>query len=306
MEIRNPYKRRDVFTCAQEAHARFGGRVSVYHVLKEKQCYPDGCLYFLWRCIRKEKGESCIHKYKYIGRNCKGCTYYWEEKVHFQPQCLVDEKTMADLMEQIESFESWLQSVRYKRLAIAGKIHTVKPWFEKTQTSQQNRLLFKGYLLILKTGHIQFDHYADAIYVRISEAHMRDHAFQSGMKLECHGEVREDRGRLVIHRPGQFEITGHGRGMLWSKEKALAQMKTAALHEEQPEQCLQCPWGILMDVHETSSGGEIFFRHLYCLKSIESADACYVYALHKERIKKKRKKSRGKKMKEDEINPRSF
>ena len=305
MEIRNPYKRRDVFSCAQEAHARFKGRVSVYHVLKEKKCYPDGCLYFEWRCIRKEKGELCIHKYKFIGRNCKGCTYYWEEKMHFQPLCLVDQKTMDDLMEQIESFEMWLQSVRYKRLPVAGKIHTVKPWFEKTKTPHQNQLHFKGYLLILKTGHIAFDYFADTLYVRISEAHMRAHAFQPGMRFECQGEVREDRGRLVIHKPGQFEISGKGRGIAWTREKALTGMKTATQHEEQPEQCLQCPWGILTDVRETTSEGEGFSRQLHCLKGIESAEACYIYALHKERIRKRRKKNKSRKRKREPANRHS-
>ena len=39
-ELINQYKRRDVFRCSHESHLHFKSAVSVFHVIKEKKCYP--------------------------------------------------------------------------------------------------------------------------------------------------------------------------------------------------------------------------------------------------------------------------
>lgn len=281
--MKNPYKRMDVFRCSQDAHRRFEGRVSAYHVLKEKGCYPRGCLYFLWRCSRFEKGEPCVHNYHYVGRNCKGCTYYVEEKVHLQPERLLSEEAYAEFLEEWDAFETWIDGVRFKRLPIAGRIKIVKPWFEKKIGHRENHLRLRGYLLVFKRGFIGMDAFEDTFYIRISERLMQNYRFVSKMKVEMTGEVREDRGRIVIHRPGSVEILSKGWGKRWRKDKALVAVRTATLLHEQPESCINCPWGALTDITDTRKNPPEHYRNLYCLKGIADPDFCYVRASGKRR-----------------------
>ena len=271
----NQYKRLDVLRCSQEAHRSFQGRVSVYHVLKEKACFPQGCLYFLWRCIRLEKGVTCVHKYNYIGKNCKGCTYYDEEKIHLQPEMILSGDEYSRFLDDFDDFESWLESVRYKRLSLTGKIKTVKPWFERF-IGHQEKIRLLGYLLVFRQGYIGLNSFQDTFYVRISERMMRQYQFKPKMKVEMTGEIREDRGRIIIHRPAQLELISRGWGNTWSKEKALVAVRTATLMTTQPEFCLSCRWGALADTTNELENPPRRTRNLYCLKGIVNPEGCYL------------------------------
>ena len=272
----NQYKRRDIFRCSQEAHASFDGRVSVYHVIKEKGCYPQGCLYFLWHCVLLEKGARCIHGYRYVGKNCQGCTYYDEEKIHLQPFLQVDEKAYEQFQSDFEDFESWLDEVEYSRLSIGGRISCVKPWFEKRLQHKQSQRRLLGYLLVFKRGFIGMKRFDDTLYVRIGEREMREYEFIPKMRVEMTGEIRLDRGRIIVHRPKKVEILSRGWGRPWRREGALVAVRTATLLEEQPEQCISCRWGALADVLDVREHEEKRYRNLYCLKGIEEPAGCYL------------------------------
>ena len=115
---------------------------------------------------------------------------------------------------------------------------------------------------------------------------MKEFQFVPKMKIELTGEVREDRGRIIIHRPGRISLLSRGWGRPWSREWALVSVKTATLFQEQPDQCLSCPWGSLADVLDRQYEDEKRRRNLYCLKGIVDPRDCYVRASLK---RKKRK-----------------
>jgi hypothetical protein len=272
----NQYKRLDVFKCSQEAHNRFNGRVSVYHVLKEKSCYPQGCIYFLWHCVLLEKGNRCIKGYDYVGKNCKGCTYYTEDKIHLQPELLLNDTEYDKFQEELENFETWLDEVRFRKLPIAGRINNVKPWFERILLPRESHIKFRGYLLVFKKGFIGKKSFNDVFYIRVSENLMKINRFLPKMKIEMNGEIREDRGRIIVHKPKVIEIYNKGWGYPWTRERALVSVKTAAFLKEQPEQCLTCHWGALADVIDRRGKEENRYRNLYCLKGIDNPETCYV------------------------------
>jgi hypothetical protein len=285
--LRNPYKRLDVFRCNEEAHARFKGRVSVYHVLKEKQCYPDGCLYFLWRCALMEKGRRCIHRYQFVGKNCKGCTYYLEEKIHIQPELCLSKDAYEAFREELDHFEAWLHHIRFRRTSIAGRIKTVKPWFQKQIRVGENHTRLRGFLLVIKNGFVGIDRFEDTLYIRVTAPQMREFGFVPKMKVELEGEIREDRGRIVVHRPGKIEILKNGWGRPWTRDRALVAVRTATLLRDQSDQCLSCPWGALADVEDDSNGEVRRYRNLFCLKGVQEPDGCYVLAMRSIRHSKK-------------------
>lgn len=290
MIIRNPYKREDVFRCTHASHARFNGQVSAHHILQNKKCYPDGCLYFLWHCALMEKGKRCIHKYKYVGKNCGGCTYYLEEKVHLQPDRLLSDSEYDEYLDELESFDMWLSALNFKRCQIAGKISTVKPWFEELRQSGERHTRLRGYLLVIKNGFIGLDQLEDTFYIRVPERQMKEFNFVSKMKIELAGEVRIDRGRIVIHRPGSIEIVKNGWGKSWTRDRALVAVRTATYLRDQPRPCLTCPWGALADVKDSSGVEEKRYRRLYCLKGVQDVEGCYVLAALNERRRKKRQR----------------
>jgi hypothetical protein len=278
MILINQYKRLDVFKCNQDSHRHFDGRVSVYHVMKKKGCYPEGCIYFLWRCALLEKGHRCVSGYSYVGKFCKGCTYYVEEKVHLQPEIVMSEEAYTLFLEDLEDFETWLESIRFKTLPVAGYIKVVKPWFQKILLSREQHLRIHGYLLAMKNGFIGQDTFKDTYYIRVSKQCMKQYRFVPKMQIELIGEIREDRGRLIIHRPRRIEIIKKGWGHPWTDEKALVAVKTATLMKEQPERCLDCRWGTLVDVIDRRKRDVSRYRNLYCLKGIADYNGCYIGA----------------------------
>jgi hypothetical protein len=279
--VNNPLKRNDVFRCHQEAHQRFGGAVSAYHVLREKKCWPAGCIYFLWHCVRLEKGNRCPHKFTVPGKKCSGCTHYVEEKLHFQPELLLDTEACNRFYEDLEAFDAWFEKASSVRQAVAGRIATIKPWFEKTVFSDGSHLRLRGYLLVLKKGFIGMEALDDVFYVRVPRTLMQQIRFVPKMKLEMTGEIREDRGRIVVHHPKAVEVLNRGWGWPWTDDRALVSVKTATLMMDQPDHCLACPWGALADVVDRSEPDEIKYRNLFCLKGIADSDACYVPAMKK-------------------------
>jgi hypothetical protein len=279
--VNNPYKRMDVFRCPHGAHQRFDGKVSAFHVLKEKKCWPSGCLYFLWRCVRLEKGGRCPQKYKVPGRKCTGCTHYDEDKLHFQPDLILAGSARNAFLEDIETFDAWLQKASSVRQAAAGRISTVKPWFEKTVYPDASRIHLRGYLLVMKRGFIGMSAFDDTFYVRVSRNLMLQHHFVPKMKLEFTGELREDRGRIVLLHPKSVEVLTRGWGRLWTDEKALVSVKTATLLKDQPDRCLACPWSALADVTDLSDDDEKKYRNLFCLKGVADSDACTISAMKK-------------------------
>lgn len=281
----NPLKRTDVFRCRQEAHRRFGGAVSAYHVLREKKCWPAGCLYFVWHCVKLEKGGRCPQGFTVPGRKCGGCTHYAEDKLHFQPERLIEGAAYDAFLEDLEAYEAWIEKASRGRPQVAGRIAAVKPWFERTVLAGGSRLRLRGYLLILRNGFVGVEAVDGPFYVRVSPGLMASFGFTAKMKVEMTGEIREDRGRIVVSHPKQVETRGRGWGWRWTDEKALVAVRTASHLDRQPEQCLSCPWGALADVSDYSEPEESRYRSLYCLKAVADPEGCYVNAMGKLRRK---------------------
>lgn len=286
MTFHNPYKRMDVFQCRHGAHADFRGRVSPYHVLKEKACFPDGCLSFVWHCMRLTKGEPCIHGYRTAGKSCKGCTWFMDEKIHFQPECMLGGDAYARFLEELDAFDGWVESLEYKRVSVAGRIRSVKPHYQRVLYDRETHTRLRGYLLAVKPAYIGMDCFQDTLYIRITEGQMKAQGFVPKMKLECTGEIRLDRGRVVLHRPGRFEIVKKGWGKPWTRDRALVSIKTAKSLPVQPDRCLVCPWGVLVDTEDRRESGHPFRRRLFCLKGVENPPECYVDALRRAKRRK--------------------
>ncbi|WP_459940375.1 hypothetical protein [Deferrisoma palaeochoriense] len=269
----NPWKRTGVFACDHVAHQDFAGSVSPYHVLREKGCYPRGCLYFRWRCKRLEKGKRCKRKFRHVGRLCRGCPEYDEEKVHQQPRLLLTPGQWLDFRRELEEFERWFDETVGRRVEVSGEVAEVKPSFVQ-EVDAGSRVHYRGFLVVLAGAHLGWTRIDAPVYLRVSRAAQDRHGFRAGDRIECLGEVAQDHGRIVIRRVGRVEFGGRGTGRVWTAAEGLVAKAAATAFSHQPETCLRCPGGTLLDVYRDDGGGVRHHRRLLCLEGLPSPELC--------------------------------
>ncbi|MCK4427015.1 MAG: hypothetical protein KAW16_00875 [candidate division Zixibacteria bacterium] len=276
----NQYKRQDVFQCGHEAHFKFEKSVSVYHVLKEKRCYPEGCIYFLWKCKLLNKGHSCPKGYKHVGRNCFSCKNYFDEKISYQPEILLDKEEFENFQRELEEFEDWLQGAVGKRIEFSGTVNSVKPHFKKKRLGSKEILTFPGFLVSFKEGYLDRVFFKDHIFLTISRKTQENLKFAKGDKVEFEALLRTDKGRIILERIRHVEFLEKKREAFWNLSQAVVAKNTGTEFDCQPEKCLVCENGSLLDVVEKDGQRSKSYRHLFCLAGVTDPENC-VYHLAK-------------------------
>ncbi|MGB8657020.1 MAG: hypothetical protein WCE90_04450 [Candidatus Zixiibacteriota bacterium] len=286
----NQYKRQDVLRCSHKAHFRFEKNVSVYHVLKEKQCFPQGCIWFLWKCRLLNKGQSCPKRYQHVGRDCFSCKNYLEEKVNYQPEIILNDEEFKKFQRELEEFEEWLERTVGKWVEFSGKVSSVKPHFRKVIYGKKEILEFPGYLISFKEGYLDRVFFQDSIFVTVSRRTQLNLKFAMGDEVEFKARLRADKGRIVLDKIKQVEFVHKEEAEVWSLSQALVAKNTGKEFDCQPGKCMMCENGSLLDVVEKSGNSHSAKRHLFCLIGMENPDEC-VYHLGKKLMEYKQTKS---------------
>jgi len=270
----NQYKRLDVFRCNYQSHAKFENKVSVYHVLKVKKCYPQGCIYFKWKCRLINKGKRCIKGYNYIGKNCYGCSYYYDIKVHSQPIIKLSPDKYQEFLEELQLFEDWLDEIENHTVNFWGKIDVVKPRLHKIISPAGNNLKLNGFTLVFREAYFDNTHFEDLCYAIISPDPQRRFKFVGGDEVEFQAIVQVDRGRILLRKLRHIDFVNRSDNSALTYSEALVQKRTATLFYKQQKKCLTCAHGILIDVYDQSNTKQIRRRELFCLKGITDPELC--------------------------------
>ena len=270
----NHYKRQDVFKCVQQAHARFENKVSVYHVLKEKGCYPRGCIYFKWKCRRLNKGRSCPRKFKHVGRKCFGCKEFYDEKVINCPEVALSDEEFSKFMRDLGEFETWLEDLKGIEVNFSGTIYSVKPRMRQVVQGNRGHIALNGFVLTFREAFFDLVKFEDLCYLTISKGLQAKYRFSKGDKIDFYARVSVDRGRLIMKRPNRIEIDERGEGETWSWDKALVAARTASPIPYQLEKCFACDRGCLLDTIERTNAGDRHKRQLFCLEGIKNPMLC--------------------------------
>ncbi len=276
--MRNEYKRSDVFLCTNQAHAKFGKKVSVYHVLKVKSCYPEGCVYFYWKCKKLNKGESCPKRYQHVGKNCFGCKEYYDVKITNQLQLTLGKQDWQNFQEELENFEDWLQSVYGKTLSIFGEIDSVKPHLTQCLAPGNGSLQLNGFMLTFKECYIDRTHFEDVAYASVGIMQYKRFQFSPGDKLDFLARVDENHGRILFHQLHRIEFTTHSINGRWDESQIRVALSTATELPQQFEKCHYCRHGVLVDLKQLPDES-IFARRLYCLAGVQAPADCAVQTL---------------------------
>jgi hypothetical protein len=275
LRVRNAYKRTSIFHCAYTPHHRFEDDVSVFHVLKRRACFPSGCVQFKWRCRKFDKGQTCPRKYKFVGRLCQGCKYYYEEKQAFNSELKISPEEFEAFRRELALWEDWLGQVEGREVEFRGTIHTVKPHMKAFDGRGGHKLRFVGWLLTFRSAIVRYDHFDDPIYVHISRTQMQRFAFSPGMEIDGLGTFHLDRGRPVLSRFHRVELLGDvPSASPPSETEALVSAASGETFNPAPEKCMLCARGILVDVEGEKSRQSRPSRCLLCLEGMPDPQSC--------------------------------
>ena len=279
--LMNQYKRRDVFRCTHETHLRFNSAVSVYHVLEEKKCFPQGCICFKWRCKKLNKGEPCPRKYKHVGRTCSNCRYFYDIKLIKRPETLLPQKEFEQFQKDLKTFESWLKSHQRKRVEFSGTVNSVKPRFSLRTAKNKSGLVFEGFLLNFREGTVNSKLFHDFIYVPISSRMQARFCFGKGDSVVFSGFFCTRNGSVVLRKIRGTEILDRGDPCFWTASRARVAQRTGSILRCQSEKCYACDKGILLHAQSDDGPGDGVRRRMFCLEGIKDPEGC-CYRLYKD------------------------
>ena len=243
----NQYKRHDIFSCNHSAHHRFAGMVSTYYILEEKKCYPEGCINFIWRCRLLNKGHACPKKFTHVGRKCFSCKHYYEEKYMQQPKLLVSPEEFQTYLREKEDFDYWIEKNNGRLVAIDAEISAVKPDLSARIGRGRQSFHLDGWILVFDKVYVGYDLFDDTAFARISIKAQDKWQFSAGCKFEAKARFRFQRGRLIFNRLHDIEIVMPGDGDTPDPNRILVATQTATEFPVQPEKCLSCPEGVLVE-----------------------------------------------------------
>jgi len=269
----NQYKRRDVFLCQQGGHRAFDYRVSVYHVLKEKRCYPHGCVSFRWKCARLNKGLTCHRRFHRVGRMCFGCKFFVDEKINHSPKVVISPERFEAFRRELREFENWLEELRGREVNYSGTVSSVKPHLT-IDPSRNWRLSFHGFLVVFEEGFVNLDRLEDFCYLRLSGRVQEKRRLRPGDRVDFFARFREDRGRIILTGANRIEIEHRAEGFWWNESRARVAIRTGAIIDGQPEKCLNCEKGCLVDIKQQSGIETGIHRSLFCLEGVRDPWLC--------------------------------
>jgi len=267
----NLYKQPGVFRCTHDVHRHFKSELSPFYILTEKDCYPDGCVYFNWECRLLAKQKTCFRGFSHVGRKCFNCRYFYEEKQHHFPEFVKTSDDFPSFKERFEEFESWVNHLRSKRVAVEGIIGKVIPDLSMKQIGSGFVLKANGFLIRFEDGYLDNTLFADTFYLSISALTQNKMLFRSGDSLEFDASLFIDRGRFKFKKSGRFHFFERGSKKPMKKADILVSLKTSTIQENQPEKCLRCEHGVLVDLINPGNGPS---RSLICLKGVQNSNLC--------------------------------
>jgi hypothetical protein len=245
--------------------------MSVYHILEEKSCYPDGCVYFKWKCKILAKKKKCHRNFTAVGRHCFSCKHFYEEKIHQFPQLIIEENEKDNFFEEYGEFCDWIASIENKQIFCEGIIRSILPDFTINKNNGKFGLGLKGFLIIFNKGFIDNQHFEDTFYLHIDSMLQNKLRLREDDEIEFKAILKEKNGRIELFSPRQFNFYLRGKSKPLLRSDLLVSLNTATTFNEQLEKCKKCRFSIIPRIQNSKSGNN---RVLICSKGIQEPEIC--------------------------------
>ena len=269
--IPNLYKKAHVFRCVHDAHRNFKAEMSPFYILQEKKCYPDGCVYFNWKCRLLAKQKTCFRGFSHVGKECSNCKYFYEEKRHQFPEFIENGETAADFMNDYIAFEEGVAELKIKRVICEGSVAGVTPGLTLQQQGNHYHLMSHGFLVRFDEGYIDNCLFIDPFYLSLSSMTQNKLLLRGGDNLEFLAQLIIDRGRFKFIKAGRFQFFERGSGKPMRNSDVQVGLKTYTIQENQPSKCMGCADGVLVDINRLKRGPS---RATVCLQGIVDYRYC--------------------------------
>ena len=233
----------------------------------------DGCVYFQWKCRLLAKKKTCFRGFSHVGKKCFNCKYFYEEKRHQYPELMNINEDNSTFVEEFSEFEEWISELQSKRVLCEGTITSVNPDLTLKQTGNHQNISAHGFLVRFEHGFIDNHLFDDPFYLSISAMSQNKLLLREGDNLEFEASLLVDRGRLKFIKPGRFQFYNRGEKKPLRKNDVLVALETYTVQENQPGICMNCRYGMLVDVENTGNGPS---RTTVCLQGVEDHRYCTV------------------------------
>jgi len=187
---------------------------------------------------------------------------------------MLEEGSYEQFLDELDTFEDWMDSLQLKNTDIEGEIISVKPALVKTIENNNSRLNLNGYFLHFNDAFIETTHWEDHCYAFIFPDMQKRFEFAAGDRIEFRARVGLDWGRLVFNKINSVQMLNRSGNQSWSNSEALVARHTIVTHHKQRTKCLHCQFGILVDVVDKSLPRWKRSRELMCLKSVNDPEVC--------------------------------
>jgi hypothetical protein len=289
-EKRNLYKVSDIFRCVHDVHHDFKSKMSPFHILNQKKCFPNGCVYFKWKCKLLAKQKKCFRNFSHVGKECFNCRYFYEEKIHQYPEVLPESSDV--FFDEYIEFEEWVKYLQQRRTQCEGSVSSVQPDLKLIEDNGRSRLLLKGFLVRFNEGYLNDDFFADSFYLSVSALTQNKLRFRSGDKVEFEATLTLDKGRFKFIKSGKLYFFERGRDRAINRSDALTNLDTAKIQDGQPLKCKQCQHGLLVDCDTNKNAprramictaGQKDFRECTSFTTVDNelvVDSCAALSCH--------------------------
>jgi hypothetical protein len=272
-DMKNLFKQKGIFICKHDVHQDFSSQMSVYHILEEKQCFPDGCVYFKWKCKILAKRKKCHRNFSTVGRKCFSCKYFYEEKIHQFPQMHIESK--EKFMDDYAEYREWIKTLQSGRVLCEGKVDSIRPDLMVNKYNGKFQLKIRGFLISFEEGFIQNMLFEDQFFLHISTTLQNKLKIRKNDEVEFFADLKVTQGRLEFYHPNKINFYLRGSHKPMNKGDALVSMASATIFPNQPEKCKGCIYSILPDIEGIKFGRK---RALICTKGINDFNYCVVFS----------------------------
>jgi hypothetical protein len=237
--------------------------------MEEKKCYPNGCVYFKWKCKDLAKKKKCHRNFTSVGKYCFSCKYFYAEKIHQYPDLIIEDRNK--FFEEYEKFCEWVTLNQNKTVFCEGTIYSVLPDFIAIKKNGKLKLEIKGFLITFNEGFIANQHFEDNFYLHV------DIMLQNRLRLRPNDEIefkaifKEKKGKIELVAPRHFNFYLRGNDKPLLRSDLLVSLNTATTFNIQPDKCKKCVYSIIPNIQNNRSGKN---RVLICTKGIHEPENC--------------------------------
>jgi hypothetical protein len=209
---------------------------------------------------------------------CLSCPHFYDEKVLRYPRLLLSPQEYREFLKRLQGFEEWLRWLSGREVEVGGTVNSVKPHFKEVIDPHGSYVAFQGFLLNFAEVYLDLVHWRDFCFVTLGKEMQSLHRFRKGDQVSFRAKVRIDWGRLVLFRVRAVEMESKAEGEFWTESKARLARRLGASFPDQPERCLACERGALLDVVEATERSERKDRRLFCLEGFSDPGLCSLRA----------------------------